>query len=121
MGWVKKDLREGVGLSARAGHHSDPHFQPEVRIVLKEYSHHELHKHRPGRSIDDGDIDDFQRGCERLAKGKLRRWVTETAGGRRRTKTTADVVDEDSGSDDNNEAAGTSVGRINPTLEFQGL
>jgi len=110
MGRVKKDLREGVGLSARAGHHSDPHLQPEVRTLLKEYSHHELHKRRPGRSIDEEDIDDFQRGCERLAKGKLRRWVTETAGGRRGTKTAIDAVDEDNGSDDgdgtddNNEA-----------------
>jgi hypothetical protein len=60
MGRVKKDLQEGVGLSARVGHHSDPHMQPEVRTLLKEYVRHELHKHRSSRLIDEEDVDDFQ-------------------------------------------------------------
>ena len=86
MGRVKKDLREGVGLAARAGHHSDPHMWPEVRILLKQYSLHELHSRRPGRSIDEEDVDDFHRGWERLAKGKLKRWVSDTISGRRGSK-----------------------------------
>lgn len=78
MGWVKTELRDGLGLAARAGRHSDPHMKPEVKTLLRQYARHELHSRRSGRSMDEGDVDDFQRGWEKLAKGKLRKWVVET-------------------------------------------
>lgn len=83
MGRVKTDLREGVGLAVRAGRHSEPHTKPEVTTLLKLYARHELHSRRPGRTIDEEDIDDFQKGWEKLAKGKLKRWVAETTRSRR--------------------------------------
>jgi hypothetical protein len=79
MGRVKTDLRSSVGLSVRSGRHSDPHTRPEVKTLLQVYAEHELHSRRPGRSIDGEEVpDDFACGWERLAKGKIRKWVVET-------------------------------------------
>jgi hypothetical protein len=79
MGRVKTDLRSSIGLSARSGRHSDPHTRPEVKTLLEVYADHELHSRRPGRSIDGEEVaDDFACGWERLAKGKIRKWVAET-------------------------------------------
>ena len=84
MGRVKTDLRSSIGLSAHAGRHSNPHTRPEVKTLLTLYAHHELHRQRPGRSIDDDEVpDDFTRGWEKLAKGKVRKWVLDMTRTRR--------------------------------------
>jgi hypothetical protein len=93
MGRVKTELRDGLGLAAKTGRHSEPHAKPEVRILLKEYARHELHSRRPGRTMDYGDVDNFQRGWEKLAKGKLQRWVAETVHSRTMGNTKTDVSD----------------------------
>lgn len=105
MGRVKTDLREGVGLAAKSGCHSDPHTRPEVKILLAQYAKHELHSRRPGRTIEKEDIDDFQKGWQKLAQGKLKRWVADTVRSRSlRTRNTAasptDIEDDGSGSED---------------------
>jgi hypothetical protein len=91
MGRVKTDLREGVGLSARSGHHTDPHTNPEVKTLLQQYARHELHSRRPGRTIDDNDVDDFAHGWDQLMKSKLKKWVAETTRARGMRSRTADV------------------------------
>jgi len=103
MGRVKTELRDGLGLAARTGQHSEPHTKPEVRMLLKEYACHELHSRRPGRTLDHGDIDNFQLGWEKLTKGKLRKWVAETVQSRGMGNTKNNVSDAkgaDSGDDD---------------------
>ncbi|KAJ3730855.1 hypothetical protein DFJ43DRAFT_983287, partial [Lentinula guzmanii] len=45
---VKTDLRGGVDLEKRAGRHTEPHNNPEVRSLLQLYAHHGLHSRRPG-------------------------------------------------------------------------
>ncbi|KII83161.1 hypothetical protein PLICRDRAFT_82404, partial [Plicaturopsis crispa FD-325 SS-3] len=78
MAHLKKEWLDGVGLSSRSARHSDPHSNAEVRILLKEYQERELHSRRPGRSIEETDVNNFQRGMERLRKGKLQKWITKT-------------------------------------------
>ena len=79
MGHVKWDLWNSIGLSPHSGRHSDPHTWLEVKTLLQVYAEYELHSWWPGRSIDGKDVlDDFTCGWERLAKGKIRKWVVET-------------------------------------------
>ncbi|KAJ7593958.1 hypothetical protein C8J56DRAFT_777759 [Mycena floridula] len=76
---IKKELREGVGLGKRAAHHSDPHTQPEMKILLHQYALHELHSHRPGQTMEiPQEVDNFGKGLDKLYGGKLDKWVTET-------------------------------------------
>ncbi|KAJ7580007.1 hypothetical protein C8J56DRAFT_1058311 [Mycena floridula] len=79
---IKKELRDGVGLSRHSAHHSDPHTCPEIKELLRQYSLHELHSRRPGRTIDESDVDNFSQGVEKLASGTLAKWVTETTAAR---------------------------------------
>ncbi|KII83514.1 hypothetical protein PLICRDRAFT_119348 [Plicaturopsis crispa FD-325 SS-3] len=78
MARLKTEWLDGVGLSPRSARHTDPNADAEVRTLLKAYRECELHSRRPGRSLDDSDVDDFQRGVERLMNGKLKKWVTKT-------------------------------------------
>ena len=78
MGQVKNELCDGLGLAAKTGCHSEPHTKLEVKTLLKEYARHELCSWQPGQTMDHGDVDNFQRGWEKLAKGKLCRWVVDT-------------------------------------------
>jgi hypothetical protein len=55
-----------------------PHAKPEVQTLLEEYRKTELHRRRPGRAYDNHDTDNFRRGINKLRKGKLSKWVTET-------------------------------------------
>ncbi|KAJ3793040.1 hypothetical protein GGU11DRAFT_854030 [Lentinula aff. detonsa] len=75
---VKSDLRRGVDLENHSGCHSEPHNNAETRILLQQYADHELHSRRPGRFIEERDTDDFQRGWNKLRKGKLAKWTEET-------------------------------------------
>lgn len=75
---IKLDLRVGVGLSKRSSHHSAPHVNPEIRILLETYKSHQLHLRRPGRVYQDTDKDHFNAGLTKLRDGKLKKWVAET-------------------------------------------
>ncbi|KAJ3714760.1 hypothetical protein C8R42DRAFT_552055, partial [Lentinula raphanica] len=55
MSQVKIDARTSVGLAHHSGRHSEPHSNPEVRILLKQYAHHELHLRRVGRYVEERD------------------------------------------------------------------
>ncbi len=77
------DMKESIGLMSRSGHHHTPHNNPELRILLKEYKHHELHYRRPGRSYtvnaeDNERVNDHIRGISSLRNGKLAKWIKET-------------------------------------------
>ncbi|KAJ7573714.1 hypothetical protein C8J56DRAFT_1008216 [Mycena floridula] len=65
---IKKELRDGVGLSRHSAHHSDPHTRPEIKELLRQYSLHELHSRRPGRTIDESDVDNFSQAARVLSK-----------------------------------------------------
>jgi hypothetical protein len=110
MGRVKTDLREGVGLAMRSGKHCEPHTNPEVKTLLRQYAYHELHSRRPGRTIEDDDVDDFRKGWQNLANGKLRRWVADTVRSRSwrnaaaKGKGDTEVVEGDSEDDENGES-----------------
>jgi hypothetical protein len=93
---LKADWKEGLGLSRRAGKHSDPHTNPEIRILLQEYQHHELHRRRPGRMYDGRDTDDFTRGMLNLRNGKLKSWISMTTTTRGVRKGNTEVVQEHS-------------------------
>ncbi|KII82633.1 hypothetical protein PLICRDRAFT_84683, partial [Plicaturopsis crispa FD-325 SS-3] len=72
---LKSEWRAGVGLAPRSGRHKDPHANPEVRTLLRVYADHELHYRRPGRSLDDRDVNDFDRGINSLRDTKLQKWI----------------------------------------------
>lgn len=75
---VKIDSRTSVGLNQHARRHTEPHSNPEIRILLKLYTHHQLHSRRAGRFVEERHIDDFSKGLDKLRKGKLAKWVRET-------------------------------------------
>ncbi|KAJ3717932.1 hypothetical protein C8R42DRAFT_724141 [Lentinula raphanica] len=83
-----------VGLAPKAGRHSEPHSNPELRTLLKLYSHHELHSRRVGRYIEERDTENFVKGWSRLQNGKLARWIKDTtnAGNDTTSATTASSV-----------------------------
>ena len=122
MGRVKTNLHDGVGLAKRSSRHSEPHTKPEVKTLLKLYARHELHSCRPGRTIEEEDIDSFRRGWEELVKGKLRCWVADmvcspslwnctstSTGGVGARNIGSDSDDEDNGEDDSDEDEGEGV------------
>ena len=113
-------MREGVGLEAKAGCHSEPHTRPDIKTLLKQYQRHELHSQHPGRSIDEEDVDNFQRGWEKLVKGKLRWWVMDSASSQHQTngqQTTheIDALGSDSG-DENHKGAMDREDQVRPTF-----
>ena len=109
MGRVKNELRDGLGLAAKTAHHSEPHTKAEVKTLLNEYARHELHSRRPGRTMDHGDVDNFQRGWETLSKGKLRRWVTDTVQSRGiGFRSVSDAKDPDSDDEDSKDEEDTA-------------
>ena len=122
MARVKTDLRDGVGLEAKSGRHSDPHTRPEVKTLLALYARHQLHSWRAGRTIDRGDVDNFQPGWEKLAKGKLRKWVAETVRSRGMGSATqpvaeVDGVDSDEeGSEDEDDSGDLDAASVPPTF-----
>ncbi|KAJ7497873.1 hypothetical protein B0H11DRAFT_2384714 [Mycena galericulata] len=80
---LKNDFRAGLGLSKRSGRHKKPHERPEVRTLLHEYQMLELHKRRPGRTLEDGrKVDNFEAGIQVLAGGALRKWAKRTTNSR---------------------------------------
>ncbi|KAJ3726679.1 hypothetical protein C8R42DRAFT_573424 [Lentinula raphanica] len=82
MSQAKIDARASVGLARHAGRHSEPHSNPEVRILLRQYAHHELHSRRAGRYVEERDTDNFMKGWIKLENGKLAKWVQETTSAR---------------------------------------
>ncbi|KAH9943514.1 hypothetical protein B0H21DRAFT_655427, partial [Amylocystis lapponica] len=80
MARLQDDLKEGVGLAARSGRHSDPHHRAELRKLTDKYKTHELHLRRPGRQLgsDLRDVDDYRRGFKSLSNGKLQKWIKES-------------------------------------------
>ncbi|KAH7905521.1 hypothetical protein BJ138DRAFT_1130454 [Hygrophoropsis aurantiaca] len=114
FGRIKKEFKEGVGLSARSGRHTAPHTRPEMKILLKEYKDSELHLRRPGRKISrvniEKGIDDFERGIQYLRKTKLPAWIKETTATRGlRRQENRSLIDSDpvqtEHSDDTEESA----------------
>ncbi|CDO73524.1 hypothetical protein BN946_scf185013.g159 [Trametes cinnabarina] len=79
---LRDDLKAGVGLGSRPGHHASPGVQPELRLLLDLYRRCELHSRKPGRSYVDGPdlarLTDFRKGLSSLRGGKLSRWIKET-------------------------------------------
>ncbi|KAJ7582025.1 hypothetical protein C8J56DRAFT_793016, partial [Mycena floridula] len=80
---VKKDLREGIGLKRNVAAHSAPHQRAELKILLKQYAMHELHSRRAGRTVETSDVDNFGQGWQKLANGKLAKWVAAQSTGRK--------------------------------------
>lgn len=81
MAKLKPDLREGVNLAKHSSTHSDPHNNPESRILLQQYFHHQLHSRRVTRYVEEKDADDFTHGWRKLGKpkGKVAKFASETA------------------------------------------
>ncbi|KAL1943190.1 hypothetical protein VTO73DRAFT_4265 [Trametes versicolor] len=77
------ELKKGIGLQSRSGHHSAPQLRSELDRLLEEYQRSELHSRRPGRTYATGADNlrptDYQRGLANLHGGKLARWVRETS------------------------------------------
>ncbi|KAJ3817574.1 hypothetical protein F5880DRAFT_1492702 [Lentinula raphanica] len=82
MSQIKLESRANVGLAPKAGRHSEPHSNPELRTLLKQYSHHELHSRRVGRYIEESDTENFVKGWSKLKNGKLAKWVKDTTNAR---------------------------------------
>lgn len=76
------ELKRGVGLQSRSGHHSAPQLRTELDKLLGAYQHSELHSRRPGRSYVAGEenlrVTDYRRGLQNLRAGKLGRWKRES-------------------------------------------
>lgn len=51
---------------------------------MQQYTHHEVHSRRVGQFVEEGDIDNFHKGWNKLRKGKLQKWVEETTHARMR-------------------------------------
>ncbi|KAJ3776373.1 hypothetical protein FB446DRAFT_636082, partial [Lentinula raphanica] len=82
MSQIKLDSHANVGLAPKAGRHSEPHSNPELRTLLKLYSHYELHSRRVGRYIKEHDTENFVKGWSKLKNGKLAKWVKDTTNAR---------------------------------------
>jgi hypothetical protein len=63
---VKLDLRRGIELERRAGHHSAPHQNRELLLLLCEYRADRLHHWYISGRISKTDRDDFSRGYSKL-------------------------------------------------------
>lgn len=76
------DLKKGIGLQSRSGHHSAPQLRTELQKLLDAYQDSELHSRRPGRTYVTGDdntrVTDYRRGLANLRTGKLARWKRES-------------------------------------------
>jgi hypothetical protein len=75
---LKKAWREKLGLKAKSGKHSDPHQDPELRILLDVYRKEELHKRRPFRDIDSRDTDDLGRGFQKLRESGISQFLKQS-------------------------------------------
>ncbi|KAJ7449486.1 hypothetical protein B0H11DRAFT_2161915 [Mycena galericulata] len=75
---LKLAWRTGTGMAAKSKKHSDPHTNPELRILLKVYRAEELHCRRLGRKIDDRDTDDFAKGIKKLRTGALEKFIRKS-------------------------------------------
>ncbi|KAJ7672979.1 hypothetical protein DFH06DRAFT_1266807 [Mycena polygramma] len=90
---LKNDFRAAIGLSKRTGRHKKPHEHPEVKILLREYRHAELHKRRPGP------------GFKHLEGGVLKKWAKRTTNNRIRhlqhneNSSSTDITDQPSDSE----------------------
>lgn len=109
MARTKPNLREGVSLAKRSGCHSEPHTNPEVKILMQQYVHHEVHSRHQGRFIEENEIDNFGKGWNKLRKGKLQKWVDETT----RAHVSADIATRISALHTHNI---TSLSQSNPPL-----
>ncbi|KAJ6631592.1 hypothetical protein B0H10DRAFT_1938439 [Mycena sp. CBHHK59/15] len=97
----------GTGMAKKSHTHTDPHANPEMRILLKLYRTEELHSRRLGRQIDDRDTDDFAKGVKKLRNGGLKKFIQKSLRTRQTTRTatnipmltTTNTTDKD-GSDD---------------------
>ncbi|TCD64683.1 hypothetical protein EIP91_003797 [Steccherinum ochraceum] len=76
---LKLEWGEGVGLARRSSNHTDPHLDPELRILLDVYQKEELHLFRAGRTYDAKNVgvveDSFEIGYNQMADGKLKKWI----------------------------------------------
>ncbi|KAJ7805931.1 hypothetical protein B0H14DRAFT_2526395 [Mycena olivaceomarginata] len=75
---LKVAWRIGTGLAKKSSKHSDPHTNPEIRILLDTYKAEELHSRRLGRQIDDRDTDDFAKGVKKLRTDALENYIKKT-------------------------------------------
>ncbi|KAJ3756736.1 hypothetical protein EV360DRAFT_47466 [Lentinula raphanica] len=118
MSQIKLESRVNVGLARHAGRHSEPHSNPEIRILLNQYAHHELHSRRMGRYIEERNTENFLTGWAKLEDGKLAKWIRETAGSRGRQTIDALVAARNQQPDDTDAALTTPD---NSTLEDETL
>ncbi|KAJ6599641.1 hypothetical protein B0H10DRAFT_1626810, partial [Mycena sp. CBHHK59/15] len=75
---LKLAWRAGTGMAPRSKSHTDPHTNPELRILLKLYHKEELHSRPLGRQIDDRDTDDFAKGVKKLRGGALQKIIDKS-------------------------------------------
>jgi hypothetical protein len=78
-GRIKKSMRMGVGLKKKGWKHTEPHSHPEIVTLLKLYREEELHLFQQGRrySMTRRTVDDYARGKDNLANGKLQKWIED--------------------------------------------
>ncbi|KAJ3841649.1 hypothetical protein F5878DRAFT_609706 [Lentinula raphanica] len=113
MSQFKVDTRIGAGLSR--------HPTPEIRMLLKQYAHHELHSRRVGRYVEERDVDDFSKGWSKLTNGRVAKWIRESHMNRLRQENFPPDIDDldfgdDSGPDINYES--NEEIRFKHTLDF---
>lgn len=118
MARIKKDLREGVGLKKRAGKHSEPHTNPELRTLLKVYKEVELGSRRKGREMDDDKFDHFPGGYEnfRAPKGRLQKFKGESIRARQTGENSTPIQADADEDDDEDDAEEEALENLRPTL-----
>jgi hypothetical protein len=89
-----------MGLAKKSSKHSDPHTNPEIRILLNTCKAEELHSRRLGRQIDDRDTDDFAKGVKKLRTDALENYIKKTL----RTRQTNRSPEDTENATDANEA-----------------
>lgn len=122
------DLKKGVGLESRSGHHSAPQLRSELERLLEEYKHAELHSRRPGRTYSAGEDNvrptDYQRGLANLRGGKLARWVRETSfmrGSHMPSSSSDSRIPLDPGDPDSGDVSDAEDGNsIEPSADYSG-
>ncbi|KAJ6599623.1 hypothetical protein B0H10DRAFT_2322822 [Mycena sp. CBHHK59/15] len=75
---LKLAWHAGTGMAPKSKSHTDPHTNPELRILLKLYHKEELHSRRLGRQIDDRDTDDFAKGVKKLRGRALQKIIDKS-------------------------------------------
>ena len=125
MSTLQDDMKVGIGLTPRSGHHHDPHSRPELAILDREYQEHELHSRRPGRVYPLAKVnpDNFRVGLLALRGGALQRWTQDTTRMRASTNTEQDTNTDvlDTGDDDDEHDGGSAGSDTNLYSSGTGL